>query len=285
MPLAATFLRPLPPGPVPELPEVETIRRGLEQRLVGRRIVAVEAGPNRLRKPSPLPWSALRGLRVHAVRRHAKVLFWDLDGGHQAVGHLGMTGKFLCTESQEPLRPHTHLRLRLDDGQELRYIDPRRFGWFKLHAPGDPPDDVLHYGPDALDPGLTPERLAAMMARSRAPLKAFLMDQTKIAGLGNIYVCEALWRARLSPRRLACNVAAARVPELLGHIRGVLEASLAQGGTSFNDYVDSIGRPGQFLVQAAVFQNVHRPCPRCARPVQRIVQGGRSTFLCGRCQR
>ncbi len=270
---------------MPELPEVETIRRGLEARLVGRRIVDVMAQPNRLRKASPLPWSALAGRKVVAVTRHAKALRWRLDDGGCVSAHLGMTGKFLFAGPGEPLPAHTHLRLILEDGQELRFIDPRRFGWFTVHAPGDEPGDTDHYGLDALDPAWTAEMLAAVLARSKAPLKGFLLDQTKIAGLGNIYVCEALWRAGLSPRRLACNTPRAAVAPLLKHIIAVLEDSLAQGGTSFNDYVNSIGEPGKFLTDLAVFQKAGHPCPRCGAEIRRIVQSGRSSFYCGGCQR
>lgn len=269
---------------MPELPEVETIRRGLQDRLAHRRIEAVHAGGPALRKPSPVPITALAGRRVEGVRRHAKVLYWDLDGGWTFVAHLGMTGKFLFSAPGDAMRPHTHLRLDLDDGGQLRFLDARRFGWLKLHAPDDPPDDTAHYGPDALDAAFDRGRLEALLRASRAPLKAFLLDQTKVAGLGNIYACEALWRAGLSPRRLARNTPRARVARLHQAIQDVLRDSLAAGGTSFNDYVDSIGRPGSFLFDVAVFQRAGQLCPRCRGTVRRIVQSGRSTFFCPGCQ-
>ena len=270
---------------MPELPEVETIRRGLHDRLAGRTLHGAQrTSAVALRKPSPLPLEALSGATVRAVRRHAKVLFWDLDDGRTLVAHLGMTGKFLFAEAGAPRRGHTHLVVGLDDG-ELHFVDPRRFGWLALHDADDPPRDVVHYGPDALDPALDAETLAALLERSRAPLKAFLLDQTKVAGLGNIYACEALWRAGLSPRRVARDTPRVRVALLLDSIRDVLVESLAQGGTSFNDYVDSIGRPGEFLLQLAVFQREGLPCPRCGDGVRRIVQAGRSTFYCPSCQR
>lgn len=266
---------------MPELPEVETVRRGLEARLLGRTIAAVDARPTPLRKPSPLPLGALRGRRIEAVRRHAKVLFLDLDGG-TLVSHLGMTGKWLF---DAPEAAHTHLVLELDDGSRLAYSDPRRFGWLTLHDAAEPPTDAAHYGIDALDPAFTTEHLRDLLATSRAPLKAFLLDQTRIAGLGNIYACEALWRAGLSPRRKACNTPRAKVPLLRDAMVAVLQDSLAAGGTSFNDYVDSIGQKGSFLFDVAVFQREGMPCPACASPVRRIVQSGRSTFFCAACQR
>lgn len=272
---------------MPELPEVETIRRGLQEHLVGRRIQATHWKPTALRKPSPLPLGHLEGRRVDGVDRHAKVLTWRLDDGKALVSHLGMTGKWLFTDADDPVRPHTHLVLRLDDGRELRYSDPRRFGWLALHAPDDPPQDTAHYGVDALNPAFTPDALAALLGSSRAPLKAFLLDQTKVAGLGNIYVCEALWRAGLSPRRQARNTPRSKVPLLHRSILEVLQDSLAAGGSSFNDYVDSIGRKGSFLFDVAVFRREGEPCPRCGpgTEIRRMVQSGRSTFYCPGCQR
>lgn len=269
---------------MPELPEVETIRRGLERRLCGRRIEAADWRGVALRRPSPSPLARLAGRRVTSVGRHGKFLMARLDEG-TLVSHLGMTGKWLFAEGDGPEPPHTHLVLDLDDGQRLRYIDPRRFGMLRLYPDGELPSDVAHYGIDALDPAFTPAHLEGVLAASRAPLKAFLLDQTKIAGIGNIYACEALWRARLSPRRLARNTPRVRVPLLHAAIRDVLEDSLAAGGTSFNDYVDSIGRPGSFLFDVAVFQRDGGPCPRCGAEVRRTVQANRSTFYCPACQR
>ncbi len=269
---------------MPELPEVETIRRGLAAGLVGRRIHEVIAATDRLRVRSPCAWTEMTGTTVTHIERHAKVMRWHFDSGHTASVHLGMTGKFLFAGLDEPVPRHTHLRFLLDD-TEVRFIDPRRFGWFALHPPGTALTDTDHYGLDALDPALDEAHLEALLRGSRAPLKAFLMDQTKIAGLGNIYVCEALWRAGLSPRRKASNTPRTRVPLLLASIRGVLEDSLAAGGTSFNDYVTSIGEQGAFLFDVAVFRREGAACPRCATTVRRIVQSGRSTFYCPTCQR
>ncbi len=264
---------------MPELPEVETIRRGLAPRLIGRTIEAVRLSGKAMRKPSPRPLDQLVGRTIQGVTRHAKVMGWTLDDGSEVSVHLGMTGKVLLDAAD---RPHTHVHLRLDDDTEVAFVDPRRFGWFAWYA--GPSSDVAHYGPDALAPAFTARYLAEAMKASRAPLKSFLLDQTKVAGLGNIYVCEALWRAGLSPRRLACN-AWRRAETLHEHIQGVLNAALAQGGTSFNDYVDTLGSPGEFIADLAVFQQQERPCPRCEAPVRRIVQSGRSTFYCPSCQR
>ncbi|MFA5943743.1 MAG: bifunctional DNA-formamidopyrimidine glycosylase/DNA-(apurinic or apyrimidinic site) lyase [Candidatus Thermoplasmatota archaeon] len=271
---------------MPELPEVETIRRGLDRELKGRRIEGVDWRPAKLRGgPSPRPLEELEGQRVKALRRHGKFLLWDLSGGGIFLAHLGMTGKFLFAEPGEPVRPHTHLVLALDNERELRFSDPRRFGLLKLFARGAAIPDLDHYGVDALDPSFTPQVLARMLASSSAPLKAFLLDQTKLAGVGNIYACEALWRAGLSPRRKARTTPKAKVALLHAAILGALNDSLAAGGTSFNDYVDAIGNEGQFQMDVAVFQRTGEACPRCASPIRRIVQSGRSTFYCAHCQR
>ncbi len=267
---------------MPELPEVEIIRRGLEQGLVGRRITDVECAPDRLRKHGPCAWTEMAGATVTRIDRHAKVMRWHFDSGHQASVHLGMTGKFLF--ESEP-RPHTHITWHLDDGATLHFSDHRRFGWFALHPPDQPPRDTDHYGVDALDPAWSPEMLEALLRGSRAPLKAFLLDQAKIAGLGNIYACEALWRSCLSPRRKACNTPSNKIAPLLQACQAVLQDSLAAGGTSFNDYVDSIGQQGSFLFDVGVFQREGDACPRCGDAIKRIVQSGRSTFFCSTCQR
>lgn len=272
---------------MPELPEVETIRRGLDRELVGRRIETVSWRPTRLRGASPLPLERLAGRTVESTGRHAKFLFLGLDAGHTWLTHLGMTGKLLFADADEPERAHTHLVLGLDDGRQLRYSDPRRFGMLKLYGPGEPVADTAHYGIDALDPAFTTDHLATLLARSRAPLKSFLLDQTKVAGIGNIYACEALWRSGLSPRRVAKNTPNNKVATLREAIVATLEDSLAQGGTSFNDYVNEIGEPGKFVADLAVFQREGAPCPRCGprHEVRRIVQANRGTFFCSGCQR
>lgn len=222
---------------------------------------------------------------MRALRRHGKFLLADLDDGGLFLSHLGMTGKWLFHEPGDEVRPHTHLVLSLDDERELRFSDPRRFGLLKLFAPNADVPDLDHYGVDALDPAFTAEALGALLAGSGAPLKAFLLDQTKLAGVGNIYACEALWRAGLSPRRKAKTTPRAKVAPLHAGILGALNDSLAAGGTSFNDYVNSIGEEGNFQMEVAVFQREGEPCPRCGGAIRRMVQSGRSTFYCPACQR
>lgn len=271
---------------MPELPEVETIRRGLERPLVGHRIDGVDWRPGKkLRSPSPRPLGEMEGMTVRALARHGKFLLIDLSDRSTFVVHLGMTGKLLLTEPGTKERPHTHLVLHMDDEVELRFSDPRRFGTLRLYGPGAKVADLAHYGPDALGRAFTVTHLATALAKSRAPLKAFLLDQRKVAGVGNIYACEALWHAGLSPRRTGRSVPAAKVPVLHAAIRDVLRTSIGRGGTSFNDYVDAIGQEGQFTAELGVFQRAGEPCPRCGTTVRRIVQSGRSTFFCPKCQK
>ncbi|HUR61913.1 MAG TPA: bifunctional DNA-formamidopyrimidine glycosylase/DNA-(apurinic or apyrimidinic site) lyase [Candidatus Thermoplasmatota archaeon] len=270
---------------MPELPEVETIRRGLQARLPGRRIEGVDWRGAKLRGgASPRPLAEMEGQRVTRVRRHGKFLLVDLGDGLWLV-HLGMTGKLLFAQAGDPERRHTHLVLALDDGTELRFSDPRRFGVLKLFPKGAEAADLAHFGPDALSRSFTPKALAAGLASSASPLKAFLLDQGRLAGVGNIYACEALWRAGLSPRRKANTTPPGKVALLHGSIQAVLRDSLAAGGTSFNDYVDHIGQPGRFLLHLAVYDREGRPCPRCQAAVKRITQSGRSTFYCPKCQK
>lgn len=271
---------------MPELPEVETIRRGLDRELKGRRIDGVDWRPAKLRGgASPVPLAKMEGTTVRTLSRHGKFLKVGLSDRSTLLVHLGMTGKLLFAEPGAPVRPHTHLILGLDDERQLRFSDPRRFGLLKLFAPKALLTDLDHYGIDALDPAFTPAMLGALLAGSGAPLKAFLLDQTKLAGVGNIYACEALWRAGLSPKRKAKATPKAKVAPLHAGILSALHDSLAAGGSSFNDYVDAIGQEGSFMMEVAVFQREGEPCPRCGKTVRRIVQSGRSTFYCAACQR
>ena len=271
---------------MPELPEVETIRRGLATRLPGRRVEGVDFRPERrLRFPSPHPLAGLEGQRFAKPGRLGKFLLLRLASGATLLVHLGMTGKLTFHAPGEPERPHTHLVLALDDDSELRFSDPRRFGLLRLYAPGEPIPDLAGYGPDALSARFSAAHLRAALAGSRSPVKAALMDQSKVAGVGNIYACEALWRARIAPTRRADQVPAAKVGPLHDAIRAVLKESIGRGGTSFNDYVDHIGQPGQFVAELAVYGRKGLPCPRCGAKVRRTVQSNRSSFHCPRCQR
>jgi formamidopyrimidine-DNA glycosylase len=273
---------------VPELPEVETVVRTLRPRLLGSVISTVWTSGKRLRLARPIDRAALArlsiGARVVAVRRRAKYVIIELDrGGAGILVHLGMTGRLRLQASHEPQAKHTHVVWSLAGGGELRFVDPRRFGWVAVSRAVDELPELAGLGPDALTelelPGLR-DRLAS----SKAPLKSFLLDQRRIAGLGNIYVCEALFRARLHPRTPARR-AVDRAAALLRAIRAVLRVALANRGTSMRDFVDAAGESGTNASALLVYGREGEPCRACRAPVRRLVDSGRSTFYCPHCQR
>ncbi|MBI4161429.1 MAG: bifunctional DNA-formamidopyrimidine glycosylase/DNA-(apurinic or apyrimidinic site) lyase [Acidobacteria bacterium] len=273
---------------MPELPEIETIRLGLGPLLAGRRILGVRVGERRLR------WGirrehlrALRGARFTAARRRSKYLLLDTDSGRTLLIHLGMTGQIWVTEAARPRRPHEHVVFALEGGRDLRFADSRRFGTI-LVVPTDRLDrhprlDGL--GPEPFDVGLTGERLRGAARGRTRPVKNFLIDTRQVAGIGNIYACEALHRAGIDPRRPAGRIGAARWERLLSALREVLEEAIRAGGTTFRDYLKADGDVGSFAVSLRVYDRAGRPCPRCGRRIRRIVLAGRSTFYCSRCQR
>lgn len=273
---------------MPELPEVEWVVRTLRPRLVGQRIAGVETSGLRLRAPIDRRRleRAVVGARVEAVRRIGKYWLIDLSNDHVLVGHLGMTGRLVFADAEAPRAPHTHVVFRLRDGLELRYVDPRRFGVLRAYARDEaatsPELEVL--GVDPLDRGFTVAYLAAALGRSKRDIKAFLMDQSRVAGLGNIYVCEALFRAGIAPTRRSDRLVK-RAAVLHEAIVAALAEGIANRGTSFSDYVDAEGQAGENQRALAVYGREGQPCRRCGAPVRRIVQAGRSTFFCRRCQK
>jgi formamidopyrimidine-DNA glycosylase len=222
--------------------------------------------------------------RITAVRRKGKYILIDLDRGQAGIlVHLGMSGRLRVQAATEPRAPHTHVVWSLAGGDELRFVDPRRFGWVAASQNVDALPEVAGLGPDALNE-VDVGRLRALLAASRAPLKSFLLDQKRVAGLGNIYVCEALFRSRLHPRTPA-HRAASRAAALLRAIRAVLRVALANRGTSMRDFVDAEGRSGDNAAALLVYGRAGEPCRVCAAPVRRSLDSGRSTFYCPRCQR
>jgi formamidopyrimidine-DNA glycosylase len=275
---------------MPELPEVETIVRGLAPALVGARIEGVWWSGLPLRIGCPLDPARLRRLAgagdVRAVRRRGKYILVDLAKGGQGGGvvvHLGMTGRLRVLPEAAPREPHTHVVWTLRGGRELRFSDARRFGCV---IPAEAPDgvpEIAALGPDPLTE-LTEDALRTALAASRAPINAFLLDQRRIAGLGNIYVCEALLRAGIHPCTPARR-ATARAGALVGAIREVLERGIENRGTTLRDYVDADGAAGGNQAALLAYGREGAPCARCRSPIKRRVDAGRSTFFCGRCQR
>jgi formamidopyrimidine-DNA glycosylase len=279
---------------MPELPEVETVMRGLAARLLGRRLTHVAVNRADMRWPFPAGLvPAMTGARVASFRRRGKYILMRLDGGMSVLLHLGMSGRIVLS----PARPnsvtlHEHFVLETDEGWHLGFVDPRRFGAIDM-VPTDAEDShrlLIGLGPEPLEDGFTPDVLAAALAGKQTPLKAALLDQGVVAGLGNIYVSEALFRARLSPRRLAGTVPGARAQRLVPAIRATLTEAIAAGGSSLRDYVQPDGELGYFQHAWKVYGREGERCEACPGPpscagIRRLVQSGRSSFYCPRLQR
>jgi formamidopyrimidine-DNA glycosylase len=281
---------------MPELPEVETVRRGLAPTFVGARIVEAVARRPDLRFPLPERFAErLTGRRVTELRRRAKYLLADLDSGETLVMHLGMSGSFRVEgrpvgEFYHPRGTpgvHDHVEFGFETARVV-YNDPRRFGFMDLIATGALETHPLFagIGVEPLGPDFHADALSEAMAGTRAPLKAALLDQRRIAGLGNIYVCEALHRAKLSPLREAGGLKAGEIRKLAKAIREVLEAAIEAGGSTLRDHRQTDGTLGYFQHSFAVYDREGAVCghARCGGMISRTVQSGRSTFYCGKCQ-
>ena len=282
---------------MPELPEVETVRRGLEPVLVGNAFARVEQRRPDLRFPLPKDFGMrLSGRRIEALDRRAKYLLARLDDGEVLVMHLGMTGCFSINGSAtKPPPKHEHIVFHLGDGTTIRYSDARRFGLMDLVRAESLEQHALFkgLGVEPLSEALTPEWLAQRLKGKATSIKAALVDQRLIAGLGNIYAGEALYRAGISPLRLAGSLATKsgkptpKTKALIAAVKAVLADAIKAGGSSLRDYKRADGTLGEFQHRFKVYDREGKPCPRkgCGGTVRRIVQGGRSTFYCPACQR
>jgi formamidopyrimidine-DNA glycosylase len=275
---------------MPELPEVETVRRGLALRISGRRIVRAQLRRPDLRRPfPPMLAERLDGARIGSLTRRGKYILIELDETGLLLLHLGMSGRITTGGPGEVDAKHDHVVLTLDDGTVVRLNDARRFGTLDYLRRGEEAKHPLlaGMGPEPLEPGFDGAYLERALAGKMTPIKAALLDQRIVAGLGNIYVCEALYRAGLSPRRLAATVTGARAARLATAIRDVLGEAIEAGGSSLRDYVQANGELGYFQHRWAVYGREGEPCPgcTCAEGVRRITQSGRSTFFCAKKQR
>jgi formamidopyrimidine-DNA glycosylase len=280
---------------MPELPEVETIVRGLRPRLEGRRLSRVVQRRDDLRFPLPPRFAErLTGRRVETIGRRAKYILVHLDQGEVLLCHLGMSGRMtLVDRPEQPLARHDHIVFTTEDGWDLRFNDARRFGAMDLidSARLDQHWLLKDLGPEPLGNSFNGPFLAEKLAGKRTAIKAALLDQKVVAGLGNIYVCEALFDAGLSPRRLAYTVKSRRAERLVAAIRQVLGRAIEAGGSSLRDYVKADGELGYFQHHWAVYGREGAPCPDChcdlehTGGVRRIVQSNRSTFFCPTRQR
>ena len=280
---------------MPELPEVETIVRRLAPRLVGRAVDRAEVRRPNVVRGSPKRFErAVLGARIASVERRGKFLVFRLADGRVWWSHLRMTGKWRLEKPRRGREgrseePYVRAVFELDDGRRLSFDDVRTLGEMEVVSATEWARREAAMGPEPLGPAFTPEDLRARLATSRRSVKEFLLDQTKVAGLGNIYVVEALWRARISPRRLARNVGPTRARRLHEAIVEVLREAIGKAGTtlgeSWMNYADSEGEPGAFQDFLNVYDREGAPCRRCRTPIRRVVQGQRSTYYCPRCQR
>ena len=270
---------------MPELPEVETTRRGIEPHLVGRAVTALTVHEPRLRWPVPEAVRALEGATVSAVRRRAKYLLVDVPAG-SALVHLGMSGSLRLADPAEPRRKHDHVEIALDSGAVLRYHDPRRFGCLLWQPASAPPHALLSgLGPEPLSDDFDGERLFAATRGKRVPIKVLVMDAKVVVGVGNIYASEALFTAGVRPGRAARRVTRAEAHRIADAIKAVLERSIVEGGTTLRDFVGGDGAPGYFAQRLAVYGRAGEPCRACGASVGRRTLGQRSTFWCPTCQR
>ncbi|HEY9548624.1 MAG TPA: bifunctional DNA-formamidopyrimidine glycosylase/DNA-(apurinic or apyrimidinic site) lyase [Kiloniellaceae bacterium] len=278
---------------MPELPEVETVVRGLRPKLEGQRLAQVEQHRPDLRFPLPENFAArLIGRRVERIQRRAKYMLLHLDDGQVLLCHLGMSGRMVIVKRarggrRPPLDRHDHIVFVTEAGAEIRFNDARRFGIMDLVAAEalDTHPLLRALGPEPLGNAFNGPSLAAALKGKRSPIKAALLDQQVVAGLGNIYVSEALFFAGLSPRRLAYTVQGNRAEKLAAAVRQVLTRAIEAGGSSLRSYVQANGELGYFQHEWAVYGREGEPCRNCGAPVKRLAQGGRSTFYCSPCQR
>lgn len=273
---------------MPELPEVETIVRGLRGAILGRRITGVRLGKTDFIDDPAAIAEKLPGTRIAAIERIGKFISFRLEpsanGGKdiQLFVHLGMTGQLIPRAAADPAAPHTHVYLELDDGRELRYTDARRFGRMGLRAEGAKNDPQNNLGAEPLE--ISGREFLEMMKARRARIKALLLDQRVLRGIGNIYADESLWRAKIHPARLASALKREALTALRHAVRAVLNSAIRLRGSSISDFLDSEGNPGEYQLHHRVYGRKGKPCSRCKARIRRTVVAGRGTYFCPRCQ-
>ncbi|MGY2704257.1 MULTISPECIES: bifunctional DNA-formamidopyrimidine glycosylase/DNA-(apurinic or apyrimidinic site) lyase [unclassified Nocardioides] len=278
---------------MPELPEVEVVRAGIERHVVGATIARVDVLHPRpvrrdLRGPDGFA-AALAGRRVEAARRRGKYLWLPLDNGDALLGHLGMSGQILVQPADAPDERHLRVRFALDgadEDREMRFVDQRMFGGLSISDAGaDLPPEIAHIARDPLDPEFDEDLFVRKVRKRSSGIKRQLLDQNLVSGVGNIYADEALWRARLHGERPGDRLTATQVRELLGHARAVMVAALGEGGTSFDAlYVNVNGESGYFDRSLHAYGREGEPCDRCGAPVRRVAFMNRSSYFCPVCQ-
>lgn len=272
---------------MPELPEVETTRSGIEPHLSGKIIREVVVRRWDLRQPVTPGIDAITGRRVLGLRRRSKYLLVDLDDDSNLLVHLGMSGSLRIAGAGQDWKRHDHVGISFDYDLQLRYHDPRRFGLVLWLPPGAERNHPLleKLGPEPLEATFTRDALHAACRKRTIPIKQVIMDASVVVGVGNIYASEALFRAGIRPQTRASDLSRPRLERLTGAIRQVLGEAIAQGGTTLRDFVNSNGQPGYFRQQLSVYDRCGEPCRICKTPIRRTVIGQRSTFWCQKCQK
>ena len=277
--------------PVPELPEVETVRRGLEKLVLGYRIAkALDLHPRALKPESIAPLSSLAGAKITGLNRRGKFLWFDLDRPYVLVAHLGMSGQFLITEKSRPSAKHIRAQFQLEKTlrrRELIFNDQRTFGWLSIEElQNNIPASASHIAADPFDPLFDREAAIERYACRKIKIKTALLNQEIMSGVGNIYADETLWRAKVHPEKLTSELSLKKISSIIDFATEVMQEAIDKGGTSFDDlYIDVNGESGFFEQSLAAYGQEDQPCPRCGTPIKRITFGARSSHFCPRCQR
>jgi formamidopyrimidine-DNA glycosylase len=277
---------------MPELPEVETLARGLQREIAGRRVLSVELGKTDFMDNPAEIERELTGAQIRAVERYGKFMLLRLKHSQEIEGvaqeaallvHLGMTGTMMPRPASEPRAKHTHLVALLDDGRELRYIDPRRFGRIALLAGEKLREELQRFGADPLK--ISKDEFERRVRGRRARIKAMLLDQGILRGVGNIYADESLWKARIHPARIGARLSVEEAGSLHRTLQQILEKAIALRGSSISDFLDAEGEPGEYQLHHKAYGREGKACYRCKTPIRRIVVAGRSSFFCPNCQK
>ena len=271
---------------MPELPEVETTRRGVEPHVTGVRISELIIRRYDLRQPISADITVLEGRSIRAVTRRSKYLLFAIDDGSTLLVHLGMSGSLRVVDPAEDWKKHDHVGMTLETGRQLRFHDPRRFGLVLRLTEPDPMAHALlkNLGPEPLEDEFTVKHLTAACAKRSAAIKLVIMDAKTVVGVGNIYASEALFRAGILPETPANKITQPRLAKLVTAIREVLAAAILEGGTTLRDFLNSDGKPGYFKQRLFAYERKGQPCRVCETPICHAVTGQRSTYWCPRCQ-
>ncbi|NVK23001.1 MAG: bifunctional DNA-formamidopyrimidine glycosylase/DNA-(apurinic or apyrimidinic site) lyase [Kangiellaceae bacterium] len=269
---------------MPELPEVETTKNGIEPHIVGKAIAKINIHHKQLRWPIPNEIKKLQGRVSSGISRRAKYMLWHFDSG-SVVMHLGMSGTMRVVDNNTPLKKHDHFEVIFEDGQALRFNDPRRFGAVLWQDNNEELTILASLGPEPLSEAFDGDYLHRSLAKRKGVIKNAIMDNKVVVGVGNIYAAESLFLSGIHPKRAANKVSLQRCHALAGHIKQVLSKAIAQGGTTLKDFTQADGSPGYFAQQLHVYGREGEACLSCDSPIKRQVIGQRSSFYCPKCQR